>query len=278
MPRDTVAEVKNRLSIAEVVAPYVKLVKDGRSMRGLCPFHKEKTPSFHVSIDRGTYHCFGCGVGGDMFSFIEKVEGVDFKGALKMLAEKAGVEIVYDPALKEGASRLERLREAVARATEFYVGRLTPESGAYGYAIKRGLTAETIKEWQLGASPDDWRILLEHEVALGFTVDEMEKAGLVKEADGKTGTYYDRFRNRLMFPIRDITGRTIAFTGRALDPNDQAKYLNSPETDLYHKSEILFGMDRAKEAIRTRGFTLLVEGQIDLLHAYQTGFTNTVAL
>src|SRR6185437_6252228 len=172
----------------------------------------------------------------------------------------------------------ERLRNALERAVEFYVARLTPESDAYVYAKKRGLTPETIKAWQLGVAPDDWRVLLEHLATTGSTVEELNLAGLVKEAEGKVGTYYDRFRNRLMFPIRDLAGRTVAFTGRALDPSDLAKYLNSPETELYHKSEILFGMDRAKDAIRTRGFMLLVEGQMDLLHAHQAGFTNTVAL
>lgn len=278
------AEIKNRLSIAEVVAPYVKLIKAGRSMRGLCPFHKEKTPSFHVSVDRGTYHCFGCGVGGDMFSFIEKIEGVDFKGALAILAEKAGVEVVYDPGAKENASRLERLREAMARAADFYAGRLVKGCEAYDYATKRGLTPETIHAWQLGVAPDDWRVLLEHLAGMGFTTGEIERAGLVKEADGKAGTYYDRFRNRLMFPIKDMASRTVAFTGRILETGSSkleigsAKYLNSPETELYHKSEILFGMDRAKDAMRTRGFALLVEGQMDLLHAHQAGFTNAVAL
>lgn len=279
MARDTVAEIKDKLSIQDVVAPYVKLKRAGKSVVGLCPFHKEKTPSFHISPERGTYHCFGCGEGGDAFSFIEKVEGVDFKGALKILADKAGVEIEYAPAAaKEAKSRTERLREAMLRATEFYSGQLAEGGAAYAYALKRGLTKETIRDWQLGFAPDGWRGLLEHLATKGFTAEELASAGLIKEADGKKGTWYDRFRNRLMFPIRDVAGRTIAFTGRALSSEDEAKYLNSPETDLYHKSDVLFGMDRAKEAIRTRGFTMLVEGQLDLLLSHQTGFTNAVAL
>ncbi len=278
MPRDTVAEIKNRLSIQDVVAPYVKLTRAGRSLKGLCPFHKEKTSSFTVSVERNSFHCFGCGVGGDAFTFIEKIEGLDFKGALKLLADKAGVEVVYDQGAREDATKLDRLREAMARAVEFYVSRLTPDSEALAYAISRGLTKETIKDWQIGVSPDDWRVLLEHLVQKGFSVEELKLAGLIKEADGKPGTYYDRFRNRLMFPIRDSAARTVAFTGRALSAKDEAKYLNSPETDLFHKSEILYGIDKAKEAIRTRGFALLVEGQMDLLHAHQAGFTNTVAL
>ena len=151
-------------------------------------------------------------------------------------------------------------------------------STAEKYAKSRNLTDETIRTWRLGFAPDAWRALLEALTAEGFTIQELLAAGLIKEADGKQGTYYDRFRNRLIFPIRDIAGRVVAFTGRALAADDQAKYLNSPETDLYHKSEILFGMDAAKDAIRTRGFTCLVEGQMDVLLAHQAGFTNAIAL
>ncbi|MFI5260646.1 MAG: DNA primase [Candidatus Paceibacteria bacterium] len=278
MAKDTVAEIKERLGIQDIISPYVKLHRAGRSMVGLCPFHKEKSPSFHVSTERGTWHCFGCGLGGDGFSFIEKIEGVDFKGALKILAEKAGVTIEYSGGERpEDVSKKDRLRAAMTRASEWYAGRLG-ESPAHAYAKKRGLVDDSIKDWSLGFAPDSWRTLLEALTAEGFTIEELLSAGLIKEADGKPGTYYDRFRNRLMFPIRDASGRVSAFTGRALADDDLAKYLNSPETDLYHKSEILFGMDRAKEAIRARGFTMLVEGQLDVLHAHQVGFANAVAL
>lgn len=279
MAKDTVQEIKDRLGIQDVIAPYVKLTRAGKSLRGLCPFHKEKTPSFHVSPDRGTWHCFGCGLGGDAFSFIEKVEGVDFKGALKILAEKAGVQIEYagSGGGKEQASKQERLRLAMARAEQFYVSQL-PGTEAEMYAKKRGLSKESIAAWNLGYAPDAWRALLEALATDGYTTEEMLAAGLIKEADGKPGTYYDRFRNRLIFPIRDAASRVVAFTGRALAADDLAKYLNSPETDLYHKSEILFGMDAAKDAIRTRGFTMLVEGQMDVLLAHQAGFKNAVAL
>jgi DNA primase len=278
MAKDTVAEIKERLSIQDIIAPYVKLTRAGKSVRGLCPFHKEKTPSFHVSPERGTWHCFGCGEGGDGFSFIEKIEGVDFKGALKILAEKAGVTIEYSGGgHQEDASKKDRMRALLSRASEWYAGNLSG-SPAEAYAIQRGLTSETIAAWRLGYAPDGWRTLLEALSAEGFSVPELLAAGLVKEADGKPGTYYDRFRNRLMFPIRDAAGRTVGFTGRALAADDLAKYLNSPETELYHKSEVLFGMDAAKDAIRTRKFTMLVEGQIDVLHAHQAGFKNAVAL
>lgn len=278
MAKDTVTEIKERLSIQDIISPYVKLRRAGRSLVGLCPFHKEKTGSFHVSLERGTWHCFGCGIGGDGFSFIEKVEGVDFKGALKILADKAGVTIEYvGGGSHEDTSKKDRLRSLMTRASEWYVHSLK-ESPAYSYALSRGLSEETIKNWGLGFAPDAWRTLLEALTLEGFTVPELLSAGLIKEADGKPGTYYDRFRNRLMFPIRDAAGHVVAFTGRALAQDDLAKYLNSPETDLYHKSEILFGMDRARDAIRVRGFTMLVEGQLDVLLAHQAGFQNAVAL
>lgn len=278
MADDSVMRIKERLSIEEVVKPYVKLRRAGRSLTGLCPFHKEKTGSFHVSAERGTYHCFGCGEGGDIFAFIEKVEGVDFKTALRQLAERAGVPLErYTGAEGGERDKKERLREIMARAAQWYVAQL-PTSAAHPYALSRGLTEETIAAWGLGYAPDTWRALLEALGAEGITREELLAAGLIKEADGKPGTYYDRFRNRLTFPIRDAMGKVVAFTGRALSGDDLAKYLNSPETPLYAKSEVLFGMDRAKDAIRLRGFALLVEGQMDLLLAHQAGFTNTIAL
>lgn len=217
-----------------------------------------------------------------MFSFIQAMEGVDFKGALKILAEKAGIEIVYDARATESKGKNDRLREVMARAEAYYTSLLGDTSAAFTYALERGLTKDIIRTWGLGVAPDAWRDLLEELQKKGFTDKELESAGLVKEADGKKGTWYDRFRNRLMFPIRDTAGRTVAFTGRALPSakagEDPAKYLNSPETDLYKKHEILFGMDKAKDSIRTRGFAILVEGQMDLLLLHQIGFTNTIAL
>jgi DNA primase len=295
---DTVQQIKEKLSITEVVAPYVKLTKSGKYMRGLSPFTKEKTPSFFVSVDRGTYHCFSTDQGGDIFTFVEKMEGVDFRGALKILAEKAGVEIVNERVDRGRSDRIDRLRDAMTQAVTYFQKNLSVGSDAYNYVLSRGLTAEMIKEWQLGFAPAEWRGLLEELQAGqdgagadaagaaragakrggGFTAAELTAAGLIKEADNRAGTWYDRFRNRVMVPIRDIAGRTVAFTGRTLDPNDGAKYLNSPETELFKKGEVLFGMDRAKDAIRTRGFAILVEGQFDLLLLHQIGFTNTIAL
>ncbi len=228
-----------------------------------------------MSVERGSYHCFGCGEGGDIFSFIQKVEGIDFKMALKQLADRAGVTLVHSGP-QEDTSKKDRLREVMRRATAWYVQHLSGRGEAY--AASRGLSPKTIVHWSIGYAPEEWRALLEALTSDGFTLEELILAGLVKEADGKPGTYYDRFRNRLMFPISDVTGKVVAFTGRALSSEEPAKYLNSPETPLYHKSDILFGMDKAKDAIRTRGFTLLVEGQLDALLAHQAGFENVVAL
>jgi DNA primase len=276
---DTVQQIKDRLSIVEVVSPYVKLTRAGKYWRGLSPFSKEKTPSFYVSPDRGSYYCFSTSQGGDHFTFIEKMEGVDFKGALKILADKAGVEIQkLKPEDREKADVRERLREAMLKAEQFFASKLIEGSSALAYARERGLSLETIRSWNIGYAPDGWRGLLEAMSAQGYAASELSGAGLIKEADEKRGTWYDRFRDRLMFPIHDATGRTVAFTGRALGKDEQAKYLNSPETPLFHKSEVLFGMNRAKDAIRARGFAILVEGQFDLVLLHQAGFTNTIAL
>ncbi len=298
---DTVQQIKDRLSIVDVIQPYVKLTRAGKYWKGLSPFGKEKTPSFYVSPDRGSYYCFSSSQGGDHFTFIEKMEGVDFRGALKILAEKAGVEIeAMKPQDKMRSDQRDKLREAMHAAEMFFADSLVEGSDAFTYATSRGLTKETIRAWNIGLAPSGWRGLLERlsvpapaappgaasekgsgttsAQAIVFTPKELALAGLIKEADEKPGTWYDRFRNRLMFPIRDTAGRTVAFTGRALAADDQAKYLNSPETDLFKKSEVLFGMDKAKDAIRKQGYAILVEGQFDLVLLHQAGFTNTIAL
>ncbi|CAN5722815.1 hypothetical protein BH11PAT2_BH11PAT2_09400 [soil metagenome] len=287
MQPDSVQQIKDKLSIIEVITPYVKLTRAGKYWRGLSPFGKEKTPSFYVNPDRGSYYCFSTSQGGDQFTFIQVMEGVDFKGALKILAEKAGVELkALRPEDTQARDHVDRLREMVAQGETFFADTLTAGTPAHDYALKRGLTLETIKDWKLGFAPASWRGLLEAlgpggplgGSSAGYSPKDLAEAGLVKEADEKPGTWYDRFRNRLMFPIRDAAGRTVAFTGRALDPADSAKYLNSPETLLFKKHEVLFGMDKAKDAIRSRGFAILVEGQFDLLLLHQAGFQNTIAL
>jgi DNA primase len=274
---DTIREIKEKLSIVDVVLPYVKLTKAGKSWKGLSPFTKEKTPSFFVSPDRGTYYCFSTHQGGDIFTFIEKMEGVDFKGALALLAQKAGVSL--RPVSREERDAREDIFEALAFAEQFFHKMLLEEKTAQNYVHSRGIEDDAIRSWRIGYAKDEWRLLMEAAREKGFSRDTLLAAGLIKEAEGKQGTFYDRFRNRIVFPLRNTAGRTIAFSGRALrTEEDIAKYLNSPETSVFKKSEVLYGFDRARESIRTRGYAIVVEGQIDLVLSHQSGLTNTVAL
>ena len=284
---DTVQQIKDRLSIVDVVSQYVKLERSGSSLRARCPFHAEKTPSFFVSAERGTYHCFGCSVGGDMFSFVEAIEGLDFKGALKILAEKAGVELVYERGGKEKKDERDRLFELMEIATIFYASRLTDE--AKKYLKERGMSPATIKEFRVGWASDAWSECsdyLKGKSAQGgsasggkFSEKEILDGGLAKKSE--RGLLSDKFRNRIMFPIADSAGRIVAFSGRIFgeDASPEApKYLNSPETPLFHKSRILYGLDRAKLPMRKHNFAVLVEGQMDLLASHQAGWTNAVAV
>ncbi len=273
---DNVQQVKDRLSIVEVVGQYVKLERAGTSMRARCPFHAEKTPSFHVSAERGTYHCFGCGVGGDIFSFVEAMEGLDFKGALKVLAERAGVKLEYTKGGAEEKDGKDRLFELLEVATIHYAGKL--DDGASEYLKKRGLEEGTISLFRLGLAGDGWTDASDHFKSKKFTDREIESAGLGVKGDRGLR---DKFRNRIMFPISDSAGRVIGFSGRTFGEKaspDAPKYLNSPETPLFHKSRVLYGFDRAKMHIRKHNFAILVEGQMDLLMSHQAGWPNTVAV
>jgi DNA primase len=273
-----VETIKERLGIVEVVESYLKLEKAGGSFKGKCPFHNEKTPSFFVSPDRGTFYCFGCGAKGDIFSFVEQFEGTDFRGALKTLAARAGVTIEYeDKAVRDEKARLHTIME---EATLFYNRELAAHPAAAQYLQSRGVLEQTQREFRLGYAPLEWRALHAYLKTKGYSDLEIEKVGLAKKSDepGRSDTYYDRFRGRIMFPINDIGGRVIGFSGRILvDDGKSAKYLNSPDTVLFNKSHILYGLDRAKLEIRKRDYTILVEGQMDLVMSHQAGFLNTVA-
>jgi DNA primase len=278
-----VEQIKSRLNIVDIVGGYVRLNKAGSAYKALCPFHSEKSPSFTVSPTRQAFHCFGCNKGGDMFTFIEEIEGLDFPGALKVLAEKAGVELKKED--RKVTSERERWYSVMETATRFYESRLSPEHPAYAYLTGRGLTEETIKNFRIGFAPeepDGWRALSEGLRERGIKDEEIEKVGLAKKGDKG---YYDRFRSRIMFPISDTSGRVIAFSGRIFPPNaktkdgeDFAKYVNSPETPLYDKSVALFGFDKAKTSMRKQNFVILVEGQMDLIMSHQAGTENTVAV
>ncbi len=269
----SVEQIKERLNIEEVVGSYIKLEKAGNSLKAKCPFHNEKSPSFFVSPDRGSYYCFGCGAKGDIFTFVQEFEGIDFLGALKILADKAGVTL--DNFSSKTGDKKERLYQLLEAATTFLQKNLQSEEIPLSYLKKRGLNDETIKNWKVGYVRDEWRSISDYLRNKGYTDEEIERAGISK-TEGKST--YDRFRGRIMFPIFDSAGRVIAYSGRILhDDGQSAKYLNSPQTELFDKSKVLYGYDRAKQSIRKFDFSILVEGQMDLLMAHQAGFTNAVA-
>jgi DNA primase len=273
----SVEKIKEKLDVQDVIGSYIKLEKAGGNFKATCPFHNEKTPSFFVSPSRGTYYCFGCGAKGDIFTFVQEFEGTDFLGSLKLLADRAGVEL--ERTNPKERSEKERLLEVLDLATRFFEDNLKENKKAQGYLFGRGLNAETMKEWRLGYAPNEWRNLREHLKSLKVTDKEMERVGLIKKSDSaREDGYYDVFRGRIVFPIGDPSGKIIAFSGRIFDDiPDAPKYLNTPETELFNKSETLYGFDRAKGAIRKKDYTVLVEGQMDLLMCHQGGFPNTVA-
>lgn len=277
-----VEKIKERLSIVDVVSSYIKLTKAGKNYKAKCPFHNEKTPSFYVSTERDSYYCFGCGAKGDIFSFVEQFEGLDFKGALKLLADKAGIVLTYERD-DQSFDQKERFYQILEEATKYFEVNLLNNNQAKEYLKYRGIKEETIKNFRIGYALEEWRSMLNYLTKKNFKRDDILKVGLIKESDSN---YYDRFRGRIIFPICDSSGRTIAFTGRIFPEkksdkeNTQivAKYLNSPETALFNKSGVLFGIDKAKNAIRMRNYSILVEGQMDLILSHQAGFNNTVAI
>lgn len=273
----SVEKIKERLGIVEVVSAYLKLERAGNSFKAKCPFHNEKTASFFVSPDRGTYYCFGCGAKGDIFTFVEEFEGVEFREALKSLALKAGVELV--PEKKEKRDETERLQNLLEFAAKFFEKNLAANKDVLAYLKKRGLSEETIKTWGIGYAENDWRTLYEHLSVSGFDAKSMLAVGLIKKSEKGGGEpYYDTFRARIIFPLFDSGGRVVGFSGRIfVDDGKSPKYLNSPETQFFSKSEFLYGLNKAKVAIRKQNYALVVEGQIDLIMAHQAGHVNAVA-
>jgi DNA primase len=274
-------EVKKRIDIVEFISGYTPLKKAGRTYKGLCPFHAEKTPSFVVFPDTQTWHCFGaCGTGGDVFTFFMQREGLDFSEALRELAQRAGVSLAPPTSETQAADRRrERLLDIHSAAAQYFHHLLRQsKEGAVAreYLAGRGINAETVERFQLGYALDAWEGLKSHLAGRGYTQDDLVAAGLLVKKE-ETGSTYDRFRNRLIIPIRDVQGRVIAFGARALNPNDVPKYLNSPQTPLFDKGETLFGLDMAKKAIRDADQAVIVEGYMDVLSAHQHGNANVVA-
>ncbi|MBP9851020.1 MAG: DNA primase [Candidatus Peribacteraceae bacterium] len=278
---DVKDEIRARLPIDQLVAQYCQIKRKGRNFVSLCPFHNDSRPSFLISPDKGIAYCFACQSGGDIFSFFQKIESVDFPTAVKMLAEKAGVDIPKDnfSSKKPSVSKdeKERLRECIAAAATFYEAKLHAVPTALSYVQNRGVPPELMTKFGIGYAPDSFSETYDHLLKLGFSRSEVVAAGLgvQKEIDGNK--IYDRFRHRIMFPIRDAQGVIIGFGGRAMGDSD-AKYVNSPESPLYNKSAVLFGLFQARDAIRKTRTVVLVEGYFDCIAAHKAGIEHVVAV
>lgn len=275
---DPVAEIKARLPIEDLVGQYCQLQKKGRNLVCICPFHKDSHPSFTVSPDKGIAYCFACNNGGDIFSFYQKIENVDFRQALKDLADKTGVklpDLPQESAVKKDEK--DRLRECLDEARKYYQQQLKQNEAAQKYLQKRGISAEEIIKFGIGVAPDSFSATYEHLLKQGFSRSEILKAGLAIQKDLSEGRMYDRFRNRIMFPIHDHQGKIVAFGGRTLGEDD-AKYINSSEGPLYRKSAVLYGYHYAKDAIRDQKKVVMVEGYFDVVACHRVGVENVVAV
>ncbi|NOS67312.1 MAG: DNA primase [Candidatus Peribacteraceae bacterium] len=274
---DSVAEIKMRLPIEQLVAQYAQLTKKGRNFVCLCPFHNDSHPSFLVSPDKGIAYCFACRSGGDIFSFYQKIEGCDFPQAIKELAEKTGVKLeTRGPSTAPKKDEKDRARECAHAALQLYRSQLKNSPVAREYLLKRQVTPEQIEQFEIGVAPDSFSATYEHLLKNGFSRKEILAAGLGIQKELQEERIYDRFRNRLMFPIHDAQGNLAGFGGRTLG-DDDAKYINSSDGILFHKSGILFGMHHAKDSIRAKGKVLLVEGYFDVLACHKVGATHAVA-
>lgn len=275
-------EVKSRLDIIDLIQDYLPLKKRGASYLALCPFHQEKSPSFHVSRDRQFYKCFGCGEGGDIFDFVGKMEGLDFPETLRLLAEKAGVKIDYQSQVGgSGRGRILDLLDLSARFYHEVLLRSGAAEEAREYLKKRGLKSTTVDMFNLGFAPQSWDSLLKFLTSKKYTATEIFQSGLSIRRERESG-YYDRFRGRIMFPIRDVHSHVIGFTARLLpsqesDPKAGGKYVNTPQTDFYNKSRVLFGLDMAKREIKNKDLVILVEGNMDVISCHEAGEKNVVA-
>ena len=280
IPEDILQRIRDATDIVDLISEHVQLVKRGRNYSGLCPFHDEKTPSFSVDPDRQFYHCFGCGVGGNVFKFIQEIDRVTFVEAVKFLAERAGVSLPErsGPSREEDAAADELYRANDLAQKYFHHLLLNDAVGASArtYLQTRGLTGETIARFGLGYAPPEWDALLKVAGRRGLNPQILERAGLALLRSTGSG-HYDRFRDRVTFPIANLSDRTIAFGARALQPDQEPKYLNSPETPIYHKGRVLYGLSSTRDAIRRQDAVLVVEGYMDLISLAQAGIQHVVA-
>ena len=269
-------EIRQRADIVEIVSPHVRLRKAGRRLTGLCPFHQERTPSFTLDPESGLWHCFGCKAGGDLFRFVEMIEKVSFAEAVELLARRLGLP-PRQPADGARQRQRERLLALHEEACKFFESQLRADSGkqARGYLRRRGVKRESVEDFGLGYAPESWDALLAHMGRRGFAGEELARAGLAVAREG--GGFYDRFRERIIFPIRDAGGQVIAFGGRALSEDQQPKYLNSPETPLFQKGRTLWAFDRARRAMADAERAIVVEGYLDVVACHEAGLRETVA-
>ncbi|MGE0506219.1 MAG: DNA primase [Solirubrobacterales bacterium] len=279
---ESVERVKQAVDIAEVISAHTDLRRQGARMVGLCPFHEERTPSFSVDPQEKLYHCFGCGVGGDVIKFVEEKDGLGFVEAVEILADRYGVELERDredPRAEARRARQRRLEQLLERTAAYYANYLweSREGGkAREYLAGRGLAEQTLRDFGVGFAPSAWDKILVAGQRAGFSVEELRGVGLVQR--GRGGGEYDRFRARIMFPIRDRRGRVLGFGGRAMRSDQGAKYVNTAETDFFHKSQLLYGVDRAKAAIAKAGRAIVVEGYTDVLALHQAGIEEAVGV
>ena len=278
---DKIDEIRDRCDIVEVVSSYLPLKRSGANHQGLCPFHQEKSPSFNVNSARQIFHCFGCGVGGNVYSFLMRMEGLSFPEAVKRLGEKVGIEVEEEAVSTDEIRRREE-RERLLQINElagvfYHQVLLTDEAGVTGrrYLRQRGYEGETVRAFQLGFAPEGRGVLEQHLVGEKIAIADVRQSGLVRP-DKQGRGHYELFRNRLLFPIHDLQGRTVAFGGRVLD-DSLPKYINSPETAVYHKGQTLYGLYQARDAMRHNGEALVVEGYFDVLALHRAGFAGAVA-
>lgn len=275
--RDDIDRVRQSTNLVELVGAVTKVKRSGRSYMAICPFHQEKSPSMSIDPARGLYHCFGCQKGGDVFTFLEETQGLDFNEAVEELAGRAGLPLDFDPGADRRRGRRNALHEAVRRAIEVYHQRLKtgPDAGqARAYLRSRGYDADVVDEYRLGYAPDEWDVLVKELRAGGIAEQTMIDAGLARR--GRGGRVYDYFRGRVMFPIHDLAGHPVGFGGRILT-GEGAKYVNSPDSAVYNKSRLLYGLDRARSAIGRSGRSVVVEGYTDVIALHQAGIPEAVA-
>ncbi|MCF7885333.1 MAG: DNA primase [Candidatus Marinimicrobia bacterium] len=276
IPKSKIREIEQRANIVDVVSQYVRLKKKGKNYFGLCPFHNEKTPSFSVSPEKNIYHCFGCGKGGNVINFVMEHEKLTFIDAVKQLANQYGIPLEWQDKKTSGVNQT--IYELHKKAKDLYKKVLFSKAGrdAFGYLQDRDFTKKTIEKFEIGYAPDEWESLHKKIKKENISEEILEKSGLFIKRKKGSGVY-DRFRNRIMFPIRNLSGKVIGFGGRSLDPDENAKYLNSPETPIYNKRNILYGLYLTNKFIRSREEAIIVEGYTDLIRLFTGGFKNIVA-